>query len=257
MFSSQVPPTSPFFSNTVTSTPAWRRRCAETRPDAPAPMTAQRKLPPTSSSRHDGARGSEPGSASSSTRKVSQAPVDCGPTRKSRTRRSSSAVSSWSGAPDAARACSASPARRRASASCSGPRPRPGMKSCAWSGAHSSRSNERSPVTCATAHRSGCTSAAARTSSSPAGSRPPQVVSVAATPSMTRSLRRRRGPPGHAPSLSGPCAGPAGSSGCSPRRSAAGCRSPRPGSPPSSGLRSPRSRRSTTPRKCRPSPRTR
>ena len=34
-FSSHVPPTSPFFSNTVTATPAWRRRCAAARPEAP------------------------------------------------------------------------------------------------------------------------------------------------------------------------------------------------------------------------------
>ena len=49
----------------------------------------------------------------------------------------------------------------------SGPRPRPGTSSCSWSGANSSRSSDRSPVRCATAQSSGCTSAAAQAACRP------------------------------------------------------------------------------------------
>ena len=40
MFSSQVPPTSAFFSSTTNGMPACESRCAATMPDIPAPMTA-------------------------------------------------------------------------------------------------------------------------------------------------------------------------------------------------------------------------
>ncbi len=94
-----MPPTSAFFSNTVTAMPAWRIRCAAARPEAPAPITAQRNVPPTSSMCHVGRRGSLPARASSSTRKGAHWSVESTPTRKPRIRRRISSVNAGSGAP--------------------------------------------------------------------------------------------------------------------------------------------------------------
>ena len=164
--------------------PAWRRRCAAARPEAPAPITAHRKSlsPSTSVVCHEGSRGSLPGSASSSVRNPSQYAAASAPTRKPKMRRRSSDVSRWSGRPEARCPDSAARASARASASAASPRPRPGTSSCVWSGSNGSRSNERSPVRCATAHRSGCTSAAAQAAATLAGSSPPILGT---------SLRRR------------------------------------------------------------------
>ena len=143
----------------------------------PAPMTTQRKSRDGAIScrLQLGARGSVPANASSSTRKSLHCGVEDGPTRKSKTRVTSSGLSSCGGAPDASCSSSAWPARARASASCSGPRPRPGTSIWAWSGARSARNRLKFPVRWATAHSSGCTSTASNSccNSSPVGVGPP------------------------------------------------------------------------------------
>ncbi len=87
------------------------------------------------------------------------------PRTRRRPRRSSVVAARARPTPDAAWARQASAAMRRASSSCSGVRPRPGTSIWDWSGASSGRSSERSPVRCATAHRRGWTSAAAKAAS--------------------------------------------------------------------------------------------
>ena len=139
--------------------------------------------------RHEGSRGSLPGSASSSVRKPSQCSAAPAPTRNPKMRRRSGAVKVWSGRPAARWSASAAPASARAADSSSGPRPRPGTSSWSWSGANSSRSNDRSPVRWATAHRSGWTSAAAQAACSRASPSPP----------IRTSLRRSVRPSGQRP----------------------------------------------------------
>ena len=237
--------------------PAWRSRCAAANPEAPAPTTAQRNVPPTSRRCHDGERGSVPASASSSDRNASQCSVAAAPpTRKPKAWRSSSGASVRSGVVLRQQRRRRQPPRRLPPARAVSPRP--GTSICSWSGANSGRSSDRSPVRCATAHRSGCTSATAKAAATRCrverGRGVFAGVRVGATPSHERAAYGgvRRSTVSRAP-----CAWPARSSGCSPRPYGAACPWPAPGSRRSSGRRCPPSRRSTTRRRSRPCPRTR